>query len=576
MSFRARLVAGVTVAALVPLVVFALGIRQAVEQQLTAQFQRRVDGLAALIEADLERERARLGSRLAGLIAAAQEDNRLRAAVARASADDRVYLLDYAGAAMRLAGLDLLQIQDETGRILSSGHFRNEYDRRDPAVPRLLLDAPRGAVLMRARGPDGPFLALARADTFRLGGRRLALVGGIGVARDLLARLAPDDELTVALSYPGGALSSRADTVAPGRGVPPGDRVVRALTLPYVDVAGGVERLAEARLVASHPLTALAGLRGEINRWFGVALAAAAALALALGLWLAARVSRPLTALARQTQAIDLDRLDADFASARRDEIGDLTRLLGAMTERLRASAVRLREAERLVAMGELARQVNHDIKNGLVPIRNVLRHLAEVAAAEPARLPAIFNERRGTLESAVAYLETLARHYARLVPAPAGVTCDANAIVREVVRHAPRPAHVELRTDLENETAAVHGDRVALQRVLENLVGNAVDAIGEAGVVTVVTCAVNGDQGRAVRITVADTGGGMSRAEMDRAFDDFYTTKPGGSGLGLSIVRRLVLDLGGSLRVETEQGVGTRFVVELPAGAAEAAGGSG
>jgi signal transduction histidine kinase len=58
-----------------------------------------------------------------------------------------------------------------------------------------------------------------------------------------------------------------------------------------------------------------------------------------------------------------------------------------------------------------------------------------------------------------------------------------------------------------------------------------------------------------------------MTRAELDRAFDDFHSTKPGGTGLGLSIVRRLILDLGGALRIETEPGTGTRATVEIPAG---------
>jgi signal transduction histidine kinase len=74
------------------------------------------------------------------------------------------------------------------------------------------------------------------------------------------------------------------------------------------------------------------------------------------------------------------------------------------------------------------------------------------------------------------------------------------------------------------------------------------------------------GNQRVGVRITVADTGPGMTQSELDRAFDDFYTTKPGGTGLGLSIVRRLILDLNGTLRVETEPGAGTRVIIELPA----------
>jgi two-component system sensor histidine kinase HydH len=68
------------------------------------------------------------------------------------------------------------------------------------------------------------------------------------------------------------------------------------------------------------------------------------------------------------------------------------------------------------------------------------------------------------------------------------------------------------------------------------------------------------------VRITVSDTGRGMSKEELERAFDDFYTTKTGGTGLGLTVVRRLVGDLGGALRVHTEPGAGTRFEIDLPA----------
>ena len=68
------------------------------------------------------------------------------------------------------------------------------------------------------------------------------------------------------------------------------------------------------------------------------------------------------------------------------------------------------------------------------------------------------------------------------------------------------------------------------------------------------------------VRIVVADTGSGMRDDEIVKVFDDFYTTKESGTGLGLSIVRRLVMDLNGSIRVESEPGRGSRFVIEMPA----------
>src|SRR5438093_3540326 len=122
-----------------------------------------------------------------------------------------------------------------------------------------------------------------------------------------------------------------------------------------------------------------------------------------------------------------MDRLDVAFHSERGDEVGALTRLLGAMTDRLRTGAAKLREAERRIAMGDLARQVNHDIKNGLLPIRNVFRHLLEAARREsPDRLPAALGDRQGTIQSSISYLENLATNYARLYPRHAGELCAA------------------------------------------------------------------------------------------------------------------------------------------------------
>jgi two-component system sensor histidine kinase AtoS len=237
------------------------------------------------------------------------------------------------------------------------------------------------------------------------------------------------------------------------------------------------------------------------------------------------------------------------------------------MTERLRAGAARLREAERRLAVGDLARQVNHDIKNGLIPIRNVFRHLTQAESEGPDRFAAAFRERQATVESGIAYLEGLAGNYARLSPQPSGEPCDVNAVVRDTVGRLGRTGQAELRVELADALAPARADPLVVRRILENLIGNALDSLASgAGHVTVSTERVDGGaNGSGVRITVADTGKGMTKEELNRAFDDFYTTKPGGTGLGLSIVRRLVLDASGALRVETQPGTGSRFFVDLP-----------
>jgi signal transduction histidine kinase len=190
--------------------------------------------------------------------------------------------------------------------------------------------------------------------------------------------------------------------------------------------------------------------------------------------------------------------------------------------------------------------------------LRNVFRHFSEVARDDPAKLPQVFAERQGTVESSISYLETLALNYAKLSPQSERRPTDVNAVVKDAVAGVGM-----VRVQLASGLPPVSADALVLRRIIENLLSNAVDSLdGKPGTVGVRTEQANG----LVRISVSDTGRGMSKTQLDRAFDDFYTTKPGGTGLGLSIVRRLVLDSSGALKVETEPGKGSTFIVELPA----------
>jgi len=572
LSFRVRLLAGFLLLALLPLAAFGIGVRRQVAERIAASFEARADVVAGTIESRLEEEGAAISDRLEALAAEIDADNRLRRAIVREEPSERPYLLDYAGRAMRLTGLSVLQLQDEEGRILSSGHFRAEFDRLDPALPAAL--GAKGATpgrpdvmlpaLAPVRTPSGAVLALLRAEPVTLGGRRLVLVGGDRVDETALARLATGEEATVRLTYPGGNL------YASGTGPAEPEEFVVAREIP-VRWAGpdGVE--GEARFVVSHSVAPLQEARREIARWFLLAAGLTAAAAIALATWLSARIGRPLTELARKTERLDLDRLDVYFASDRRDEIGALSRVLAAMSDRLRVGAARLRETERRATLGEIARQVNHDVKNGLVPIRNVFRHLVEVADSDPTALPGVLAERRGTIESGIGYLEGLAANYARLAPRLDLRPCDAASVAREVASGADGQG-MRVRVDAPAEVPEVRADPLVLRRILEHLVGNAVDAARGGGGSVTVKLAPAGD-GKRVRIEVEDDGPGLTPDQLARVFEDFFTTKPGGTGLGLSVARRLATDLGGSLKAASVPGEGSRFSLELPAASEGSAG---
>jgi signal transduction histidine kinase len=229
---------------------------------------------------------------------------------------------------------------------------------------------------------------------------------------------------------------------------------------------------------------------------------------------------------------------------------------------------------------------VHHDVRNGLIPIRNVISHLTQVARETPEQTSQVLLERERTLTSSVQYLQSLATHYARLSPPLERLPCDLNRVIEGVLNDAaltlqggahPAPS-VRLERDLHGGLPPVLADPVALRRLLDNLVVNAVESLGEApaaraGSVTVRTRVLPGEGGSRVQLEVADSGRGMTDEERAHMFDDFYTTKPRGTGLGLSIVRRVVNDLGGRLSVESAPGEGTRFLVELPAAPAGSGG---
>jgi signal transduction histidine kinase len=385
-------------------------------------------------------------------------------------------------------------------------------------------------------------------------GERFTVVGGALFDSARVARLSTDGAVAAVLDF--------------GR-APRSDAAVTVDSLAYVnESAADSAGTLTARLALVPDAGPAQALKAGVTRWLLITLGGTLLLAIVVATSLAQLIAAPISELAGRTARLDLDKLDQKFSTGRDDELGALERTLDALAGRLRTSVARLREAERAAATGDLARQVNHDIKNGLAPIRNVLRHLAQTAEREPATLASVYAERRGTLDASVDYLDELARTYARISPALGRGTTDPRPVVLELARGVSG-ATVDIR--MPDTLPKIRADAVVLHRILDNLVSNGVDALeGKPGTITIAAEPVSNGTERRVRFAVSDTGRGMTRAELDRAFNDFYTTKPAGTGLGLSVVRRLLTDVGGSVKADTAPGEGSTFTIEIPAAEAE------
>jgi nitrogen-specific signal transduction histidine kinase/CheY-like chemotaxis protein len=246
--------------------------------------------------------------------------------------------------------------------------------------------------------------------------------------------------------------------------------------------------------------------------------------------------------------------------------------ILRDVTERVLAEQNReklerqLRQTERLESVGKLAGGIAHDFNNLLA----VITGYAELAAsALPADDPVRADiEGIGQAAQKGAALTRQLLIFSRLEPSHPE-TFDLNAVVTETERLLRRTIgeDIELMTDLRAGLPPVTIDRSKLEQVILNLVVNARAAMPQGGRLTVATTVLAGAEPR-VRLTVADTGTGMTAEVAEHAFEPFFTTKgPGeGTGLGLATVYGVVKDAGGDITLDTRPGHGTTFHIDLPA----------
>ena len=260
----------------------------------------------------------------------------------------------------------------------------------------------------------------------------------------------------------------------------------------------------------------------------------------------------------------------------RSDEIGTLMRTVNRMQKELREHEAQMELArrqqfhrEKMAAVGGLAAQIAHEINNPIAAIAGVAQAIAETRQSQcrnrgGACQPELILEQATRIAGIT---RQIADFSAPQAAEPQ--LLDLNALVESTcafVRYDKRFRALALELELDRQLPAVTAVGDHLTQVLMNLLINAADAIAEAGVRGRVTLATR-RQGDSVVFTVADNGKGMEEAVRRRAFEEFFTTKPqgSGSGLGLSLSRRFLRQAGGDIEIESQPGVGTLVAVRLP-----------
>jgi two-component system nitrogen regulation sensor histidine kinase NtrY len=230
-----------------------------------------------------------------------------------------------------------------------------------------------------------------------------------------------------------------------------------------------------------------------------------------------------------------------------------------------------LLKAQKQAAWREVARRVAHEIKNPLTPIalsaERIRRHLDRATPPDHASLEVV-RSCADTIASAVETVRRLVDEFSTLARFPASKPHPAD--INEVIENAlsmfnGRLDGIRLHKSLSPDLPRVMADAESIKRAVANLVDNAADALQDSLVREIEISTALVASRDAVEISVADTGHGVTHELKEKLFLPYFSTKKRGTGLGLAIVSRIIEDHHGSIRVEENQPVGARFVVELP-----------
>jgi signal transduction histidine kinase len=286
----------------------------------------------------------------------------------------------------------------------------------------------------------------------------------------------------------------------------------------------------------------------------------------ALGYWMAERIADPVNRLTRATRRIARGDLDARIASTSADELGRLVRDFNQMAADLQRQRTELERTQRLEAWADMARQVAHDIKNPLTPIQLSAEHARRVNIDRGRPLSPVLDECVTAILSQVRLLRQIASEFSSFAssPTPHPEPTSLPELLDEVVTpyRTGLVDRIAIDVDAAPDLPLLTIDRTLFARALTNIIENALYAMPGTGRLSI---AVRRTSGGTTEVEVTDTGVGMDDEALSKLFQPYFSTKATGTGLGLTIAKRNVELLGGTIEVRSRRGVGTAVTMTFP-----------
>jgi nitrogen fixation/metabolism regulation signal transduction histidine kinase len=280
------------------------------------------------------------------------------------------------------------------------------------------------------------------------------------------------------------------------------------------------------------------------------------------------RVTQPIVDLTEATRRVAEGDFSIQILAHRKDELGRLIGSFNAMVQNLEKSRAALVKAEKISLWQNMAQQLAHEIKNPLTPIKLSAERVLRRWRNEPERIGDIIEDSMFAIIQETESLSTLLSEF-RTLSRPLEPSLSHTAL-RELAEETIIPyrnsyPQVSFNLDYMEKDIRVKVDKHRLSQVLTNLIINGIDAMDGAGSMEIRTDLVKKRESRYCRLSISDTGKGITKEDSFQIFTPYYTTKESGTGLGLPIVERIVNDHGGTIWFNSAEGMGTTFFIDLP-----------
>lgn len=282
---------------------------------------------------------------------------------------------------------------------------------------------------------------------------------------------------------------------------------------------------------------------------------------------IAEQLTKPLAVIREHIQQLQFGGKNKPISYSRRDEIGDLITEYNRMVDELEKNAEILAQSERESAWRDMAKQVAHEIKNPLTPMKLSVQHLQKTWKSHTENLDDFINHTTENLIEQIDNLTVIANefsHFAKMPQAKRELFKPAEKLKKVIQLFKDNPNYeLTFTMDKTTENIQIEMDKEQFTIVFNNLIKNAVQSIPPSlnGKISVVA-KIKNDW---FLVEVSDNGIGIPAENQSKIFTPNFTTKTSGMGIGLSIVKTIMDNVGGEISFDSEQGKGTRFYLRFP-----------